>query len=277
MNHRQETTVVVKVGGQEIAHGEPVERLARWTAREVRKGSRLVIVHGGGEEVTERAGALGLPTHKHQGQRITSAPMLEVVLEVLAGRVNTRLVAALQSAGVPAVGLAGTSGRILGVRPAGTPRGSLGFVGEPTVARVGLLRTLLDQGFTPVVAPVGIDARGQVYNVNADLAASALARALRADLYLVTDVPGVLGASGRLLRRLTVAQARRMIGRGVASGGMIPKLEAASYALRAGSLVWIGNLEGLSTRRRGSGTLIAAAGRTLMRSFPRPPSLLGAE
>jgi acetylglutamate kinase len=250
-----ETTAVVKVGGQEITPGEPVERLARWAAHEVRSGHRLVIVHGGGEEVTARAGALGLSTEKRHGQRVTTAPMLEVVLEVLAGRVNTRLVAALQAQGVPAVGLTGASGRILGVRPAGTPKGSLGFVGEPTGARVGLLRTLLDQGFTPVVAPVGIDPDGQVYNVNADLAASSIAAALRADLYLVTDVPGVLGESGQPVARLTVTEARRLIGRGVASGGMIPKLEAAAQALRRGSLVWIGNLEGLATEHR-AGTVI---------------------
>jgi acetylglutamate kinase len=271
------SAVVVKVGGQEIAQGEPIERLARWTAREVRGGARLVIVHGGGEEVTERAEALGLSTEKRQGQRVTSARMLDVVLEVLAGRVNTRLVAALQAAGVPAVGLAGTSGRILGVRPAGSPRGSLGFVGEPTVARVGLLRTLLDQGFTPVVAPVGIDAAGQVYNVNADLAASAIAGALRADLCLVTDVPGVLGASGQLVHKLSATEARRLIGSGVARGGMVPKLEAAAQALRAGSPVWIGNLDGLPTRHHGSGTLVSSPGRSLLRALPRRGTLLGGE
>ncbi len=188
---------VVKIGGREIAPGASIERLARWTAERVRTGARVVLVHGGGEEVSERAAALGLPTEKRRGLRVTSAPMLEVVLEVLAGRVNARLVARLHASGVSAVGLSGISGRLLTAVPAGSPPGSLGFVGSPRQVRVRLLDSLLDEGFTPVVAPIGIAADGQPLNVNADLAASAIAKALHSDLFLVTDVPGVRGPPGR--------------------------------------------------------------------------------
>ena len=247
---------VVKVGGKEIAPGPQLDRFSQWAAREARMGRRLVIVHGGGDEVSERAAALGLPTEKRLGQRVTSAPMLEVVLEVLAGRVNARIVGRLNGLRVRAVGLSGLSGNLLTVAPAGDPPGSLGHVGRPAKVRAELLSALLGAGFVPVIAPIGADPQGRAMNVNADLAAGAIAKGLGADLWLVTDVPGVRDRSGALVDPLSVAEARRLVAAGIADGGMVPKLEAAEMALTSGNTVWIGDLDGLSASPRASGTTL---------------------
>ncbi len=240
-------TKVVKIGGRELVGGPELDRLVGALARWVRRGERLVVVHGGGDEITERARALGLPTQRRDGQRVTDAAMLEVVIEVLAGRVNTRLVRALLGAGVPAVGLSGVSGGLLKVRPAGNPPGSLGWVGRPTHVAARLLEGLLLDGLTPVIAPLGVDAGGAVYNVNADLAAAAIAAALGAELRLVTDVDAVHGTGGEPIARLGAAEARALIANGVARDGMIPKLEATLVALDDGAAsAWIGALDALA-------------------------------
>lgn len=237
---------VVKVGGAELSPGPDLAQFVLWATRQLRRGRRLVVVHGGGEEVTARAAQLDLPTEKRAGQRVTSDAMLEVVAEVLAGRVNVRLTNALQSAGVPAVGLTGVSGRILPVHPAGSPPGSLGWVGEPDAARTRLLLKLLEEGLTPVVAPLGSDEVGRVYNVNADLAAGAIAAALGAPLLLVSDVPGVHDAAGTVLSHLRPSEAKMLLRDGIARDGMIPKLTAALRAEQAGATtVWVGSLSTL--------------------------------
>ncbi len=255
---------VVKVGGDELLPGPALGQLVLWTARQVRRGNRVVLVHGGGDEVSARAAQLGLPTEKLDGQRVTPPEVLEVVAEVLAGRVNVRLTNALESAGVPAVGVTGVSGRMLPVRPAGRPSGALGWVGEPIGARVRLLGKLLEEGLTPVVAPLGTDETGGVYNVNADLAAGALAAALGGPLFLLTDVPALRGKDGRALADVSVAEARRLIADGTASDGMIPKLTAALSAAQAGAApVWIGSLASLGddgSRPRG-GTVVGPVRR----------------
>jgi acetylglutamate kinase len=264
---------VVKVGADELVPGPALAQLALWTARQVRRGQRLVLVHGGGDEVTQRADALGLPTVRREGQRVTSDEMLEVVAEVLGGRINLRLTNALEGAGVPAVGLTGVSARILPVRPAGDPPGALGWVGEPAPARGRLLLKLLEDGFTPVLAPLGRDDAGGVYNVNADLAAAAVAGALGAAVFLVSDVPGVLGSDGRPIPELSAADARRLVASGVARDGMVPKLRAALRATEFGApRAWIGSLAMLGddpTHPRG-GTLLPPRRRGPVPLLPVP-------
>ena len=266
-----ETPLVIKVGGDELVPGASLAQFVLWIARQVRQGRRLVLVHGGGDEVTNRAEQLGLPTEKRDGQRVTSDAMLEVVAEVLGGRVNVRLTNALEGAGVPAVGLTGVSARILPVQPAGSPSGGLGWVGEPERARVRLLLKLFEEGFTPILAPLGTDAAGGVYNVNADLAAGAVAASLGGPLFLVSDVPGVCDADGSVLASLSVAEARRLIADGTAHDGMVPKLTAAVRALEAGvPSVWIGSLASLGdepTHPKG-GTLLAARRRSPLPLLP---------
>ncbi|MFI5415639.1 MAG: acetylglutamate kinase [Candidatus Lutacidiplasmatales archaeon] len=243
---------VLKVGGRELRPGEELQRLSDSVATAVRTGRPTVVVHGGGDEISERAEALGLPTERVLGQRKTDAATLEIVVEVLAGRINLRLVQALQAAGVPAFGLSGISGRLLSVVP--TP--SLGFVGTPDRVRPHLLRTLLGDGLTPVVAPLGLGPDGTVHNVNADLAASAIAGALGVELALLTDVPAVLDQEGRPIPTLRVGQLRGLVESGVATDGMIPKLDAAERALNEGApSVWIGDLDGLGSPGRGTTVL----------------------
>lgn len=238
---------VVKVGGRELVPGAGLGSLVSWVARQVHGGRALVIVHGGGEEVTARADQLGIATEKRDGLRVTSDSMLDVVAEVLGGRVNVRLCNALEGAGVPAVGLTGVSARMLTVRPAGRPAGSLGWVGEPTSVRSRLILRLIEDGYTPVVAPLGTDGAGRVFNVNADAAAAVLAARLRASLLLLTDVPGVRTATGEVASELSVSEARRLVADGIAQDGMVPKLSAAIRALAEGSTgVWIGNLDALA-------------------------------
>jgi acetylglutamate kinase len=238
--------LLLKVGGRETDPAGALGAVVAFVARAQRAGREVVLVHGGGEEVTARATALGLPTKKVDGQRVTDRALLDVVVEVLAGRVNGRIVNALADAGVPAVGLSGLSGRLLPVKLAGSPPGSLGLVGEPTGARVRILRTLLDEGYTPVVAPVGTDQDGGVYNVNADLAAGAIAAALGADLLLVTDVPAVLDARGAPIRSLGPTEVASLLAAGTAHDGMVPKLTAATQALAGGAAgAWVGPVDGL--------------------------------
>ncbi len=223
-----------------------------------------MVVHGGGDEVTDRAAELGLPTEKIGGQRVTNDAMLEVVSEVLVGRVGVRLVNALEGAGVPAVGLSGLSGQMLRVVPGGHPPGSLGWVGVPAHVRPTLLHRLLDDGLTPVIAPLGTDGNGGVYNVNADVAAGAIAASLGAHLVLLTDVPAVRGPDGSPVEELAESRARQLLAAGTARDGMIPKLEAAISGLRGGaSSVWIGNLSGLTEDgpRPGAGTRVVRGPR----------------
>jgi acetylglutamate kinase len=257
--------LVVKVGGRELLPGPALDLLADRLRPFLAEGRPVVLVHGGGDEVTHRADALGLRTTKHRGQRVTSAPMLEIVVEVLAGRINTRLVAELNRAGLPAVGLTGAARGLLTVRPAGDPPGALGFVGAPQRVRSAPLDALLQHGFLPVVAPIGVDRAGQLYNVNADLAAAAIAAALSAELLLVTDVPHVRGPDGEDRLRLTLPEARGLIAAGAAVDGMIPKLEAAEGALREGARsVWIGPVDALGPEGPAPGT-----GTTVLRARPR--------
>ena len=250
---------VVKVGGRELVPGPGLAALVVATAAATRAGHRVVLVHGGGDEVSARCEALGLAVDRVRGQRVTTEAVREVVAEVLAGRINVRVVNALESGGVPAVGLSGVSGRLIAVRPAGDPPGSLGWVGEPTHVNPRLLSDLLADGITPVVAPLGSDATGGVYNVNADVAAAAIAGALHADLVLLTDVPAVRGADARDLEMLTPVSIGRLVARGVAHDGMIPKLEAAAQALDRGARsVWVGDLGGWGPEgpKAGHGTTV---------------------
>lgn len=268
---------VVKCGGDELVPGPALGQVALWVARQVRHGRPVVLVHGGGDEVTSRATALGIPTVKREGLRVTTDAVLEVVAEVLAGRVNVRLTNALEGAGVPAVGLTGISARMLLVKPAGAPAGSLGWVGEPRLVHTRLLAKLLEEGLTPVVAPLGSDGAGGVYNVNADLVAAALAGALRARALLVTDVDAVHAADGRSRAELSVADARRLIADGVATDGMVPKLTAALRGLADGAAgVWIGALGGLGDDGPlpGAGTWVGPA-PSLAPILAHPPRALG--
>lgn len=253
---------VLKIGGRSLGPGGEMEAVLGFLDAERAAGRGAVIVHGGGDAVTEAADRRGLPTIRDRGQRVTSPEMMEVVLEVLGGRINSEVASWLRANGIPSCGILAAEGGTLTVRPAGTPPGSLGKVGLPDRVDPKLLRTLFAEGYVPVLAPIGADGLGGLSNVNADLVAGAIASALGAPLLLLTDVPAVRDRTGRALPELTPGRAKALLKEGVATDGMIPKLEAALDALTEGCpSVWIGGGADLTPAgpRPGAGTRLAAA------------------
>ena len=229
--------VLVKVGGAQLE--APDARAAFCTAvRGARDaGHEVILVHGGGNQIRAMTGAMGIEDRYVEGLRVTDPETATVVLAVLGGLVNRQLVAALQDAGVAAVGLTGADGGLF-TAAVHSPNGAdLGYVGE--VARVDgrIVNAALEGGFTPVIATVApLDAgepgpRERFYNVNADQAAAPLARALEAEaLLLLTDVPGVKGADGSVLPELNGEACAALVAEGVVAGGMVPKVRAALAA-----------------------------------------------
>jgi acetylglutamate kinase len=244
--------VVVKLGGTTIAEEQDV-------LREVvaeRRSRPIVVVHGGGKRLTEWLTRLGVSSRFEAGRRITDEATLEVFLAVIGGVVNAELTVALRDLGADAVGVRGIDGgTIRGERAEG-----LGLVIAEPVADPGFLRTLLEAGHLPVLAPMGLDPDGRICNVNADDAAAALAAALGADLLLLTDTDGVRDAAGARLPELTPEDAERLIADGVIDGGMVPKVRSALRAL--GPSAPGGGSAG-STGRAGGRRAVIADGRAV--------------
>ncbi|HYM15071.1 MAG TPA: acetylglutamate kinase [Dehalococcoidia bacterium] len=239
---------VVKLGGSTLGqHDTSLRDIA--AAR--RDGRQIVVVHGGGATVSDWLQRAGLEPRFVRGLRVTDAAALEIVVAVLAGLVNKQLVADLAALGAPAAGLSGADGLLLQARPHAA---DLGFVGTIHHVDPRPLRDLLDRGYLPVVAPIAIEAEGahaQLLNTNADTAAGEIAAALAAErLIFLTDVEGVLDGDRHLLGHLDAAEAAALIASGVASGGMIPKLEAAVRAAVVGCATRIvnGRAEGVLAR-----------------------------
>lgn len=238
--------VVVKLGGEVIGSPSMLAPIARDLAALSNGGTPVVIVHGGGPQASRLQERLGQTTRQVAGRRITDADTLDVMKMVVAGKLNVDLCAALLAAGARPVGLHGASARVIEAekRPprvyagAGPDPVDLGLVGDVTAINRELLALLAAQGFVPVLASLGANARGDVYNINADAVASRVAVGLgAAGLFLVSDVPGVLrdlGDPGSRIARLTVAEGRALIASGAVTKGMIPKLEESFAALEAG-------------------------------------------
>lgn len=232
--------IIVKLGGSTLgAHDTSLRDIA-----EARKaGHAIVIVHGGGATISAWLDRAGVEARFVRGLRVTNAAALDVVVAVLAGIVNKRLVADLVALGAPAIGLSGVDNLILQARRYDE---ELGFVGKIHRVNPFPLQDLLRLGYLPVVAPLAIDtenaATAQILNTNADTAAGEIAAALDARLLVfLTDVEGVLDDAKRLLPRLSVRDAKALIESGVAAGGMIPKIEAAVRASTAGAATRIVN------------------------------------
>lgn len=222
-------TRVIKIGGR--AQGDPALAAAIATAQ---RGGNLCVVHGGGDEVTALQRALGQEPTFVNGRRATSPEELTLVRMVLSGTVNKRLVSDWQRAGVRAVGISGEDGGLLECTV--HAHGSLGSVGQPSIVDPAVLHALMAGGFVPVISPLGRFAgTGAGCNVNGDDAAAAIASALRAtELLLVADVEGFRGADGAVVRQLDAEAAVACINSGIATGGMIAKLEAALRGLAQG-------------------------------------------
>ena len=223
---------LVKIGGTLLESEESRRRLVRDLAEAVRQGVRLVVVHGGGKQMTRYLAERGIESRFVGGLRVTPPETLDAVVKVVAGSVNHELVAAFVEAGAPAVGLSGVDAGLVEAEPMDA---ALGAVGRPVRAQADLLELLTGRGYLPVVACVAGDRQGRIYNVNADQMAATCAAGFAADrLLFLTDVAGVLDAGQRVLAELTTARCRELIASGVARGGMQAKLNAALEALRLG-------------------------------------------
>jgi len=231
--------ILAKVGGAQLEQPAARAALCRSIASARRAGHEIVLVHGGGNQIRDVVKKLGLTERYHEGLRVTDAPTADVVLMVLAGLVNKELVHALSECGVPACGLSGADGATFHARKNRAATVDLGYVGNVERTNNKLVDTLLSGGFVPVIAtaaPLAAgeeDARDHFYNINADLAAGPLARALDCDaLLFLTDVPGVLDGDRERIASLTPERCAKLRAGGVVTGGMIPKVDAALAALR---------------------------------------------
>ena len=226
--------LVIKLGGSTLDNQRDALEDIVWLRG---LGARPVLVHGGGAEINEWLGKLGIPSRFERGLRVTDAETLDVVRMVLAGKVNGELVRLIGELGGRAVGLSGVDGPLLRARQIAP---ELGYVGAVTSVFSGPVDALSAAGFIPVIAPLALGEDGSILNVNADDAAADLARGLGATkLLYLSDVPGVLDEHGALLSTLTDGQVRDLIARGTIKGGMIPKAEACLRALETTARVHI--------------------------------------
>ncbi len=198
-------------------------------------GVKVVLVHGGGPEITEMLDKLGKKTKFVDGLRVTDAETADVVQMVLAGKVNKSLVNLIQSLGGSAIGLSGADGGLISAKQMDE---KLGFVGEIESLNVKPVLDMLEMGYIPVISTVGCDAEGNVYNINADTAAAKIAGMLKAESFInMTDTAGLLEDEkdeSTLIGKIFVSEAQRMINQGQLSGGMIPKVSCCIEAIRRG-------------------------------------------
>jgi acetylglutamate kinase len=216
---------LLKIGGNELSNPIFLKNLAQTVAA---LDEPVVIVHGGGRAIADMQARLGLPTVKVDGLRVTDSESLAVTQMVLSGQSNKLIVVALISAGVQAVGISGVDGGLIRCVKKQHPLADLGFVGQIVEVHPQIVLTLTAQGIVPVISPVSLGLEGQVYNVNADEAAGALATALQARvLSFISNVPGVLDQDNQPIPQLTSAQTEQLIERGIIRDGMVPKVRAA--------------------------------------------------
>ena len=238
-------TVVVKYGGHAMGEDALAEQFGADIALLKQVGINPVVVHGGGPQINAMLKRLAIQSTFVDGLRVTDAAMVEVVEMVLAGSVNKHVAGLITRAGALAVGICGKDGGLIRARKLTRTKVDpdsniervldLGFVGEPEHIDVRVIHGLTGAGLIPVIAPVGVGADGQTYNINADAVAGAVAGALGATrLLMLTDVKGVLGADGQLVSELSVADVRAAIAAGTITGGMIPKVENCIAAVEQG-------------------------------------------
>jgi acetylglutamate kinase len=227
-------TFVVKYGGAAMTDDDLKETFAQDVTLLKKIGVRVVIVHGGGKDITELADRLGLATRFVDGVRYTDEAMMGVVQMVLGGKTNQDLVARINRHDGGAVGLSGVDNSLLRVTRQAAGGADVGLVGDVARVDTEFLAALLRDDVLPVIAPLGVDADGRIHNVNADTAAGALAAALKAEkLVYLSDIPGVM-VDGELLPSLDQATAAELVQTGAVAGGMLPKLRSAFAALDAG-------------------------------------------
>jgi acetylglutamate kinase len=225
---------VIKLGGAGLETPALLEGSLRAIVDLVRDGNHVAVVHGGGVQLTRTLKALGKQSEFIDGLRVTDAETRDAALMVFAGRVNKGIVAALGALGQPAMGLSGGDGLLFRARKKRTAP-DLGFVGEIAASDPRWIESIWQMGGVPVLCSMALGFDGEYYNINADEMAAACAIACHADaLVFLTDVPGVKGADGEVLRWLSIDQIAEMAKTAIISGGMLPKLGACREALLNG-------------------------------------------
>ena len=226
--------VVIKVGGAALDERNLLQRCAHAVAQ-LAAEHQVAVVHGGGSALTRVLARLGKESEFVNGLRVTDRETRDIALMVLAGGVNKTLVAALGSCGRSAIGLCGGDGLAFRARKKAANGHDLGFVGEIAAVDARWLEAIWSCGGVPVISSLALGSDGEYYNVNADHMAAACASGCRADaLFFLTDVPGVKGADGNVIRWLTAGEIPGLVSRSVIHGGMLPKLAACQQALREG-------------------------------------------
>ena len=228
-------TLVVKYGGHAMIDEASALSFAKDLALLQSIGLRVIVVHGGGPQIKQVLEQLGIESRFHKGYRITDDATMDVVRMVLTGKVNKDIVSRINSSGAKAMGVSGADGPLLQGRRVTVDGDDVGRVGIIEEVNTAQLMFLADGGYIPVIAPVAMDANGGALNVNADLAAGAIASQVGArKLLLMTDVEGVIGGDGTVISTLHREQVQSMIAEGVLTGGMLPKLKCACDALEQG-------------------------------------------
>jgi len=243
--------VVIKYGGHAMGEDEVARQFAADVVLIKLLGAHPVVVHGGGPQISRMLNRSGVESTFIDGLRVTDAATMEVAEMVLSGAINKEIVHWINHAGreadVRGVGLSGKDARLLTVEKAIKHRRDpqtglehivdLGFVGEPKTVDPQIINALIhaNEDYVPVIAPIGVSEEGETYNINADVVAGAMANALKAKrMLLLTDVAGVMDGNGKRIAQMTVAEAREAMASGIATGGMIPKLETAIRAVDSG-------------------------------------------
>ncbi|WP_193177772.1 acetylglutamate kinase [Oricola nitratireducens] len=245
MQRYENKTIVVKYGGNAMGDASLGHAFAQDIALLKQSGVNPVVIHGGGPQIGAMLKKMGIESKFEGGLRVTDQATVEIVEMVLAGSINKEIVAMINAAGEWAIGLCGKDGNMVfaekAQKTAKDPDSNiervidLGFVGEPVEVDRTLLDLLAKSEMIPVIAPVAPGRDGHTYNINADTFAGAIAGALAASrLLFLTDVPGVLDRDGKLIKELTVSEAKALITDGTISGGMIPKVETCIEALQRG-------------------------------------------
>lgn len=227
-------TFVVKYGGAAQTEAELKQRFAKDVTILKKIGINIVIVHGGGKEITDTAYKLGIETQFVNGHRFTDKKMVDVVQMVLAGKINKEIVNLINQNDGEAVGISGVDNTLLTAEKYLEDGQDIGLVGKIVAVNIPFLQMFLTNKLMPVIAPFGVGTDGTIFNVNADLAAAAVASALKAEkLVYLSDVEGVI-ANKQLVSTLTEQNARELFGDGIINGGMIPKVKSAFSTLHSG-------------------------------------------
>ena len=227
--------VVIKYGGSAMTDESVKNEVIRDIALMKLVGLHPVIVHGGGNEISSFLNKLGIQSVFEDGLRVTDKSTVEVVQMVLAGKINKEIVSLFQTEGMDAVGICGHDGRTFHVEKYQPNGKDLGFVGQITEVNTSLIDALVKEDFIPVIAPIGTDNEGNTYNINADFAAAAVAKAIKAEkLIFLSDVEGVYQSDKTMITRIKKDTIPQMIEDKVITGGMIPKLNCSKDSIEGG-------------------------------------------